>query len=108
VAKYVSNRKAVDDVLLEKALVVLTTAGELVTSAAKLLCPVDTGRLRNSITYQVNTEEKEVVIGTPVEYAPEIELGTSRKQAQPFLNPALFESARQINEVAKREFGDIK
>lgn len=37
---------------------------------------VDTGRLRNSITHRVDTDKKEVIIGTNVEYAPYVELGT--------------------------------
>ena len=37
---------------------------------------VDTGRLRNSITHAVEEGELAVYIGTNVEYAPYIELGT--------------------------------
>lgn len=49
-------------------------------------CPVDTGRLRNSITHmRVNDD---VYIGTNVEYAPHVEYGTSRQKPQPFLRPA--------------------
>lgn len=54
---------------------------------AKRLCPVDTGRLRNSITHQQYDDHTEVV-GTNVEYAPYVELGTSRMGAKPFLRPA--------------------
>lgn len=43
---------------------------------AKQLCPVDTGNLRNSITHQTETDEKAVMIGSGVEYAPYVELGT--------------------------------
>lgn len=38
---------------------------------AKMECPVDTGRLRNSIANEV--KEKTVYIGTNVEYAPKVE-----------------------------------
>jgi len=55
---------------------------------AKALTPVDTGRLRNSITHQVINGENVAVIGTNVEYAPYVELGTSRQEAQPYLVPA--------------------
>ena len=57
---------------------------------AKSLCPVDTGRLRSSITSQVYTEEDTIVgvVGTDVEYAAFVEFGTSRASAQPFLVPA--------------------
>ena len=59
---------------------------------AKRLCPVDTGRLRNSITHQQYDDDTEVV-GTNVEYAPYVELGhhtSSGKSvaAKPFLRPA--------------------
>ena len=35
----------------------------------KMLCPVDTGRLRNSYTHDVRAGEEAVYIGTNVEYA---------------------------------------
>lgn len=38
-----------------------------------------TGRLRNNINHQVFTQEKEVQIGTNVEYAPYVEYGTGPK-----------------------------
>jgi hypothetical protein len=41
---------------------------------AKAACPVDTGLLRNSITYQAETgEEKAVYVGSNVEYAEYVE-----------------------------------
>lgn len=36
---------------------------------AKMLCPVDTGHLRNSITHRVDEAETAAYIGTPTEYA---------------------------------------
>lgn len=62
-----------------------------VDRAAKQLCPVDTGRLRSSITNELGQDGDGLVatIGTNVEYAPHVELGTSKMAAQPFLLPAL-------------------
>jgi len=62
-----------------------------VDRAAKQLCPVDTGRLRSSITNEIGQDGDGLVatIGTNVEYAPHVELGTSKMAAQPFLLPAL-------------------
>lgn len=62
-----------------------------VDRAAKRLCPVDTGRLRSSITNELGTDADGLVavVGTDVEYAPHVELGTSRMAAQSFLLPAL-------------------
>lgn len=44
---------------------------------AKRACPVDTGRLRNSITHALSADEDSVYIGSNVEYAPYVELGVS-------------------------------
>lgn len=55
---------------------------------AKMLCPVDTGNLRNSITHTTEPSDRSAYIGTNVEYAPYVEYGTSRTKAQPFLQPA--------------------
>lgn len=52
----------------------LTKACILVQNDAKRNCPVDTGQLRSSITYEV--EPQQGVIGTNVEYAPYVEYGT--------------------------------
>jgi HK97 gp10 family phage protein len=62
-----------------------------VETSAKRLCPVDTGRLRSSITWELGHDDIGLlaIIGTNVEYAPYVEFGTSRMRAQPFLRPAL-------------------
>lgn len=57
-----------------------------VESEAKRRAPVDTGRLRASITH--DSDATGAIVGTNVEYAPFQELGTSKMQAQPFLVPA--------------------
>ena len=49
----------------------LTEVGMEAQARVASLVPVDTGRLRNSITYQV--EDAAVVVGTNVEYAQEVE-----------------------------------
>lgn len=62
-----------------------------VDRAAKERCPVDTGRLRSSITWRLGRDSQGLlgIVGTNVEYAPYVEFGTSRTGAQPFLRPAL-------------------
>lgn len=67
-----------------------------VESAAKRAAPVDTGRLRGSITRELGEDAQGLVgrIGTNVEYAPHVELGTSRMTAQPYLRPALSAARR--------------
>jgi HK97 gp10 family phage protein len=72
---------------------VLARAGVRVETKAKQRCPVDTGRLRSSISSQLDISEgvPAVVIGTDVEYAIYVELGTSRMAARPFLRSSVTE-----------------
>lgn len=81
----------------------LEKIGLMAEGYAKKKCPVDTGNLRNSITHQVDGDA--VYIGTNVEYAPYVELGTSRQKAQPFLRPAASEHGAQYRQVLKKALG---
>jgi HK97 gp10 family phage protein len=69
----------------------LKRQGLRVQRLAKRNCPVDTGRLRSSITEALGSDSQGLVerIGTDVEYALHVEFGTKRMRAQPFLRPAL-------------------
>lgn len=69
----------------------LTRRTVRVESGAKRLAPVDTGRLRSSISHEIGRDARGLVgtVGTDVTYAPYVELGTSKAPAQPFLRPAL-------------------
>ena len=69
---------------------------------AKRACPVDTGNLRNSITHAVESGEDAVYVGTNVEYAPYVEMGTRRTAAQPFLRPAATEHGSTYRGILKR------
>lgn len=52
----------------------LTSSALLVSNEARINCPVDTGRLRSSITFQVNDDF--ATVGTNVDYAPYVHYGT--------------------------------
>lgn len=60
----------------DKVRLALSLMGEVVEGYAKEDCPVDTGRLRNSLTHQAGDEQTEYV-GTDVEYGPYQEFGDS-------------------------------
>lgn len=105
-----------------RTLKALTMCGMVIERAAKGLATVDTGLLRNSITWALagkkpaaktykadkqkngviktgaysgaapNDDELSVFVGTNVEYAPHVELGTAKKKAKPFLKPAVTDS----------------
>ena len=85
----------------DKRGIALEVIGGRAESYAKQLCPVDTGRLRNSITHAQLTEDTEV-IGTNVEYAPYVELGTSRQRAQPYLRPAAENHVSEYRAIVDR------
>ena len=70
---------------IEQALIAIGMTAE---TYAKENCPVDTGRLRNSITHEVEMGDKSAIIGTNVEYAAIVELGTSKMRASQYLPPA--------------------
>lgn len=80
----------------------LTAIGLTAESYAKQECPVDTGRLRNSITNAVETGEQSVYIGSNVEYAAFVELGTSRMKARPYLKPAATEHTAEYKSLAEQ------
>lgn len=63
---------------------------------AKQIAPVDTGRLRSSVEYEVGRDSRGLVarIGTDVTYAVYLEFGTRRMAPRPFLRPALQAAQR--------------
>ena len=113
-------REALKDVLP----MILNDWGTVAEGYAKLKCPVDTGRLKNSITFATTDnlgrenytddkgnaysggsarstpdDEASVYIGTNVEYGPYIEYGTSRRAPRPFLNPAITEHVQDYRDI---------
>ena len=78
----------------------LKQATALVEKDAKILCVVDTGTLKRSITHEFPSKN-EAIVGTNVEYGPHVELGTSKMEAQPFLRPALKMNLRTIKRIFK-------
>lgn len=90
------------DALSEQIEQALTAIGLTAESYAKQECPVDTGRLRNSITNAVRVDEKAVYIGSNVSYAAFVELGTSRMKARPYLKPAATEHTAEYKSLAEQ------
>ena len=78
----------------------LEAVGMQAENYAKLLCPVDSGNLKNSITHDRGGEDFEIV-GTNVEYAPYVEYGTQRMKAQPYIKPAVEEHVDEYRSIFK-------
>ena len=66
----------------------------------QLITPVDTGRLRASISHRV-IDENSVAIGTNVEYAAYVERGTSKTRAQPYLKPGVMNHLDEYKRIAE-------
>lgn len=66
---------------------------------ATMLCPVDTTRLRTSISDGIDEPSLTAYIGTNVEYAPYVEYGTSKMAAQPFIKPAVNNHAPEYKAI---------
>ena len=64
----------------------LNKSANQIKKQAKINCPVDTGRLKNSIETDIG--DLEVDIGTSCEYAGYVHDGTYRMAARPFLDSA--------------------
>ena len=64
---------------------------------AKKETPVDTGRLRNSISHAV--EDRAAYIGTNVEYAPYVELGARGRDGKHMLQRAATEHTNEYKRL---------
>ena len=75
----------------------LEAVGLLAEGYAKKETPVVTGRLRNSISHAV--EGNAAYIGTNVEYAPNVELGTFSREGKHMLKRAATEHTAEYKRL---------
>lgn len=77
-SQIVDNSEEVIQAMKEQAVLGMLAIGQEAEGFAKDECPVDTGRLRNSISNEVDEEEVAMYVGTNVEYAPYVEFGDAK------------------------------
>ena len=99
------NARQIADAIDQALAKALEEVGLVAEGYAKKACPVDTGRLRNSITHVTRASEKAVYIGTNVEYGPYVELGTRHMKAQPYLRPAASGHKGTYRAILKKNLG---
>lgn len=109
-ATFISHKREVLAAEAQARARALEIIGGKAETYAKRLCPVDTGRLRNSITHQQFDENTEIV-GSNVSYAPFVELphhSTSGNliPGKPFLRPAAENHTLEYREIIKRVLGN--
>lgn len=99
-----SNADYFKNALPEQKAQALEAIGLTAEGYAKAECPVDTGRLRNSISHA--RDDDAAYIGTNVEYASFVELGTSWMEPCPYLRPAVTEHSDEYKEIVKAALTD--
>ena len=99
------NRREVAEAIDKAVAAALEEMGLACEGYAKLACPVDTGRLRSSITHMTKPSDNAVYVGTNVEYGPCVELGTVHMAARPFLKPAAADHADAYRAILRRHMG---
>lgn len=92
------NTKKYLEIAGQKVHAGLVKATLLVERDAKELVPVDTGTLRRSITSKFHGKHF-AEVGTNIEYAPHVELGTSKMPARSFLRAALHKNLKEIKKL---------
>ena len=97
--QFTDNSKEIIEAIQQATVRALEKCGLTAEGYAKKLAPVDTGNLRNSITHEVDDGEPAAYIGTNVEYAPYVCLGTIHMKAKPFLKPAVNDHKDEYRKI---------
>ena len=95
------NTDAIIEALGTATVRALEAIGIEAESDAAKLCPVDTGRLRNSITHTIDGDGKWAVVGTNVSYSIPVHQGHHGKPGQPFLTDAVTQNAGKYRKIAE-------
>lgn len=94
---YKDNSKSVLDALQRAKKRGLEAIGLTAEGHAKKNTPVDTGRLRNSVSHA--TDDEAAYIGTNVEYAPYVELGAQGRKGVHMLQRAATEHGEEYKRL---------
>ena len=94
---YKDNSKEVLDALQRAKKRGLEAIGLTAEGHAKKNTPVDTGRLRNSVSHA--TDDEAAYIGTNVEYAPYVELGAQGRKGVHMLQRAATEHGEEYKRL---------
>ena len=105
-SKFIWHQRVIDK-LKEKIGDNLEEVGLFIEQEAKKniteMGAVKTGILRGSITHETDEGKLSTIIGTNVEYAPFVELGTSKMQPRPYLRYALYKNKKEIIDILSKE-----
>lgn len=98
-----NNAKQIEAAIDQAIAAALEEIGLAAERFAKQETPVDTGRLRNSITHVIDLGENAVYVGTNVtEYGPYIEFGTSKRKGVHMLEHAASNHGDYYRNILKK------
>lgn len=97
--KFTDNSRQVIAEMDARKKLALLAIGAAAEGHAKALTPVDTGRLRNSISH--TADDDAAYIGTNVEYAPYVEFGSVHNKAHHMIKKAATEHGDEYQRIAK-------
>ena len=117
--EFTSNVDQVKRMTEAAKIAALEKMGGTAETYAKKACPVDTGRLRASITHQKQDDDT-MLVGTNVEYAPYVELGhdqeagryvpalgkrlvASHVEGKPYIRPAIENHVSEYKKIVEDE-----
>lgn len=83
----------------------LHICGDVAQGHAFDYCPKRTGTLARSIVHNPIDNNTEM-IGTAVEYAPYVELGTIKMTAKPYLRPAVERHRNEYRQIIETELNE--
>lgn len=128
---FVDNLDELFDKLEDAYTNALTECGDKAVGHAVMLCPVDNGTLRGDIRKELDPDNRIVYIGSTLEYAVYVEMGTGKyyksgrktpwsykdeenhwhytegQKAQPYLKPAVEDYGDEYKKVINDEFQKI-
>lgn len=105
--KFIAELEKLSNDVKEKVKRELVWAGVETQNRARVNCPVDTGTLRNSITYEPKGDF-DVVVGAYTDYASYVEYGTRKMNAQPYLIPAFEEVSKELYTRLQQILSEVK
>ena len=82
----------------------LSEIGSMLDGEIKDVVPVDTGKLKDSVEHELSRNK--LYVGARAEYAKEIELGTSKAEAQPFLNNTVMENLDELKAIMEKKMSE--
>lgn len=98
-----NSNKVLEEAKLKKIQMLVAIGEKAIAIWAKLITKeklVDTGRYKGSVSYKEGDDH--VVIGSNVEYAPYLELGTSKMRARPTLKPTVLNYRNTYKKLAEQ------